>query len=175
MPMCLMMVGVPGSGKSTKIKETIKDFPHFKVVSSDEYLEKVAKEQGKTYDEVHADNIDAAIKWMNSQIQTFIKNKENFIWDQTNLVKSSREKKLRNLKSNGYEVNALTFELPEEEVFYRLEKRVAEGGKSISPKVIKNMMDSYERPSFDEGFDNIFLIDKNGNDVQLSKTNKLKP
>jgi predicted kinase len=171
-----MMIGVPGSGKSTAIKELMSSIPGLKTVSSDEYIETVAKEKGKTYDEVHMSSVDDAIKWMKSQIQSFIKSKQDFVWDQTNVVKSARIKKLRTLSSQGYNVTAITFELPIEELHKRLDKRTSEGGKSISHKIINNMIDSYERPSYDEGFTTILIIDESGNPTELPQDNKqIKP
>lgn len=158
MAICIMMIGVPGSGKSTKVKELLEKDKNITVVSSDEYIEIIAKKLNKSYNEVYSDNINDAISWMNNKIQLLIKNKENFIWDQTNIVKSARLKKLKNLKSNGYKVNAICFEISKEELFLRLEKREKLGEKVISKKIIENMINSYEKPDLLEGFNNINII-----------------
>lgn len=171
MPTCYMMIGVPGSGKSTAIKELQKEMPHLQCVSSDEYLEKLAEKKGKTYNDVHSENIDSAIKWMNAQIQSFIKNKQDFVWDQTNIVKSSRLKKLKNLMSNKYDVIGIAFEIPMDELYKRLSKRVEDGGKFISPKIIENMLKDYERPTYDEGFKSIMLT-QSGQFYELPKESK---
>jgi predicted ABC-type ATPase len=167
-----MMVGVPGSGKSTAIKALLKEMPHLKSVSTDEYLEKIAKEKGKSYNEVHGDHIEAATKSMNAQIQSFIKNKQDFIWDQTNVVQSARLKKMKNLTSNGYDVTAITFELSPEELQKRLKKRVDDGGKHISAKIVENMLKDYTRPDYSEGFDSIILIGDNGASLELKNEAK---
>jgi predicted kinase len=164
-----MMVGVPGTGKSTLIKDLQKDMPFLKTVSSDEYIENIAKENNKSYNEVYQEAIDPAMKWLNKQIQDFIKGKQDFIWDQTNLVQSSRLKKLRNLNSNGYDVNAIVIELSEEEHLKRLNKRTNEGGKQISSKIILDMIASYQRPEYSEGFKSIILINDLGNALEIPK------
>lgn len=157
-----MMVGFPGTGKSTLIKELKKEMPHLVSVSSDEYIEKLAKEQGKNYNEVYQEAIEPALKWLNQEIQNLIKKKKDFIWDQTNLVSSSRLKKINNLKNNGYDISAIIVELSKEEHNRRLQKRVSEGGKFISEKIIQNMMYLYERPTYNEGFNSIILISDDG-------------
>ncbi len=168
MPHCYMMVGVPGSGKSTAIKELVKEMPYLHVVSTDEYIDRVATEQGKSYNEVHSSSIDDATKWMKAELHYIIKDKKDFVWDQTNIVKSARMKKLRNLFSNGYEVTAIVFEIPMDELHNRLEKRANETGKSIPKKVMEDMIRSYQRPDYDEGFKSI-LLNETGAYYELPK------
>ncbi len=176
MPQCYMMIGIPGSGKSTYFKELLSKNPELKTASSDAYIEKIAKQKGQSYDAVYQDSINHAIKWMNSQIQSFIENKQDFVWDQTNLVQSARLKKLKNLISNGYEVTAIVIEIPQEELEKRLNKRVSEGGKTISKKVISDMAASYERPTYNEGFKSILLLNEHQEIYELPTQNqKLKP
>jgi len=164
-----MLIGIPGSGKSTSVKQLQEEFPSFKVASSDEYIDKIAKQKGKTYDEVHFEAIDDATKFLKYQVNSFLKNKENFIWDQTNIVKSSRIKKLKNLISNNYSVIAIVIELSPEELQTRLNKRTQEGGKTLSAKIIQCMIESYEKPTYDEGFDSILLIGDNGAAMEIPK------
>lgn len=64
---------------------------------------------------------------------------DTLIWDQTNVVKSARIKKLKPLIEKGYVIIGLTFEIPEEEWQKRIEKREKEGGKVI-PKFVINKM-----------------------------------
>lgn len=172
MPVCYMMVGVPGSGKSSAIAQLKSEMPHLKTVSSDEYIDKIALKQGKKYSEVHCENVDDATKWMNAQIQSFIKNKVDFIWDQTNVVQTARLKKIRNLKANGYEITAITFEITREELQKRLTRREKETGKYISVKIVEKMIEEYVRPDYSEGFSLIVLISDNGVPVEIPKNQK---
>jgi predicted kinase len=167
-----MMVGVPGSGKSTAIKALLKDMPHLQVVSTDDYIDKIAEKKGKTYSEVYSDSIDDATKWLKSQVQKFIKEKTDFIWDQTNVVKTARLKRMANLSSNGFDVIAIVFEVPLEELHQRLDKRAKETGKFISRKLLETMLNDYTRPGYDEGFKSI-IINQNGRYVEVEK-NQLK-
>jgi predicted kinase len=169
MPQCFMMVGVPGSGKSTAIKALLKDMPHLQVVSTDDYIDRVAAKSGKTYTEVYADSIDDATKWLKAQVQKLIKDKTDFVWDQTNVVKTARAKRMTNLASNGFETIAIVFEVPVEELHQRLDKRAQETGKFISRKLLENMLNDYTRPGYDEGFKSI-IMNQNGRYVELEKS-----
>lgn len=172
MPQCYMMVGVPASGKSTAIQALLKDMPHLQVVSTDDYIDQVAAKNGKTYSEVYQDSIDDASKWLKAQVQKLIKEKTDFIWDQTNVVKTARIKKMTNLAANGFDTIAIVFEVPLEELHVRLDKRAKETGKFISRKIVENMLNEYTRPGYDEGFKSI-ILNQNGKYVELDK-NQLK-
>ena len=50
-PFAVMMIGLPGSGKSTWIKANL---PGVKVLSTDDFIDQYAAEKGKTYSEVFA-------------------------------------------------------------------------------------------------------------------------
>ena len=56
-PLLFMLAGIPTSGKSTYISKLLRDFPDAVVISTDDYIEAVARETGKTYNEVFNDNI----------------------------------------------------------------------------------------------------------------------
>lgn len=162
MSICYMLIGLPGSGKSTVSKELLKDIPETIVVSTDEYIEKYAKERGKKYEDVYREVGDDAQKWMNVRIRQIINEKNNFVWDQTNVFKSARKKKISMLKQNNYEVIAVAIYLSEDELDKRLSNRVAKGGKKIPYKIINEMKDFYELPKYDEGFKDIYLIGDSG-------------
>ena len=165
-----MLVGVPGSGKSTICNELLNHSNDLIVLSTDEYIEKYAKERNKTYDEVHRESVADAQKWMNNQIRVLMNEKKNFIWDQTNVFKSARRKKIANLKQKKYNIVAVVLELSPEELTNRLSKRENSGGKHISEKIIQDMLASYERPSYEEGFCDIYLIKDNGVPKLVEKT-----
>lgn len=165
-----MLVGIPGSGKSTICEELLKNTTDLTVLSTDEYIEKYAKERNKTYNEVHRESVGDAQKWMNNQIRALMNQKKNFIWDQTNVFKSARRKKITNLKQKKYNIVAVVLELTPEELNKRLSKRENSGGKHISPKIIQDMLASYERPSYEEGFCDIYLIKDDGVPQLIEKT-----
>lgn len=162
MPTCYMLIGLPGSGKSTISEGLLKDMPDLIIVSTDEYIEKYARERGKKYEEVYREVGEDAQKWMNVRIRQIINEKKNFAWDQTNVFKSARKKKISMLEQNKYDVVAVALHLSEEELAKRVANRVAKGGKKISYKIIQDMKASYELPSYEERFKEVYLIGDTG-------------
>jgi predicted kinase len=148
-----VLVGVPGSGKSTWIKNQIwaKDIP---VVSTDRFVEKYAEEQGKTYSEVFQEYMPIAVRLMANQALICQANKLDIIWDQTSTSVATRAKKIRMLP-NYYKI-AVVFKTPEpEELKRRLDSRI---GKNIPEEVSETMARQLrdEPPTKEEGFDEIW-------------------
>ena len=105
-----VLVGVPGSGKSTWVQnqEWAKDIP---VVSTDRFVEAYAKEQGKTYSEVFEEYMPIAVRLMANQALICQANKLDVIWDQTSTTVATRAKKIRMLP-NYYKI-AVVFKTPD--------------------------------------------------------------
>lgn len=152
-PIAYILVGLPGSGKSTWIRNH-KTKDDFVVISSDDEIEKYAKSQSKTYSEVFDEYIKTATKNMNQTFQNAVQNNSNIIWDQTNLSKNKRKGIIQKLPKH-YKKIAVVFEVDAEELNSRLYNRAKTEGKHIPAFVIDNMKKSYEKPTKDEGFDEI--------------------
>lgn len=155
-PVAYMLVGVPGSGKSTWAEQYLAR--DFKLVSSDEYIEKTAASLGKTYGDVFKQTIDAATKWMNECIQNYTTACHNIVWDQTNLTMKSRRPKLDKLMAAGYDVVAVTFEIPDAELTARRRARATATGKVIAPSIMESMGKTYVRPTRLEGFSKVIIV-----------------
>jgi predicted kinase len=142
-----MLIGVPGSGKTTWIKNNKNDAV---VLSTDDYIERIAAEQGKTYSEVFKDEIDSANTHMSQELTRAIKNSDDIIWDQTNLTVKSRKGKLSKIPKN-YRKVAVYFSVPQD-----LRQRLASRpGKTIPEPVIISMINQLQPPSKEEGFDEV--------------------
>lgn len=159
---CYMLIGIPGSGKSSIANEIKSQYPDVVIISSDIYIDKVAKEKGLTYSALYKDTIEDAEKWASKELENAIKNKKNIVWDQTNVFESARKKKITRMHQNKYEVIAMSLELTTEELNKRHTKRKNEGGKYISYKIIQNMIENYTRPHYGEGFVEIYLVNDIG-------------
>jgi predicted kinase len=148
---CVMLVGIPCSGKSTYVNK-LKKIPYWEnavVLSTDNYIEKVAKEHNTTYSEIFEDCISEATRQLEL---AFIEAKDkgkNLIWDQTNLSIKARKKKLAKLPSL-YARGVIYFEISLEEALRRNENRE---GKYIPKSVLKRMYHQFEVPTLEEGFD----------------------
>ena len=151
MPKVYMLIGVPASGKSTWLanQEWAKDIP---VVSSDRFIDEYAAKEGKTYNDVFADYVKIATRLMDNQVEICKANNTDIIWDQTNISAKSRKSKLAKLE--GYEKIAVVFKTPEPA---ELSKRLASRpGKNIPANVIDSMIDNFEMPTEEEGFNEIW-------------------
>lgn len=148
-PVLWMLVGVPGSGKSTWVDRQVRG-GNIYVASTDNILETIAQLEGKTYDEVFKDNIKLAEKRMYTAVQEAVREDFDIVWDQTNITRKSRAKKLVMIPDH-YEKIAVVFSVPDD-----LDKRLASRkGKTIPPHVIDAMIEMFEFPQMDEGFDTI--------------------
>lgn len=155
MPVAYILVGVPGSGKSTWIASAPVDWNNTVIASTDNYVEQEAKRQGKTYSEVFQEVMPMAVKHMANTVVNAVRNKEDIIWDQTSTTRNTRAKKLRMLPSD-YETIAVVFPTPDEK---ELARRLAgRPGKTIPDEVMKSMIEKYEEPTENEGFDKIIHV-----------------
>lgn len=151
-----MLIGVPGSGKSTWIKNQNFDPDSTTILSTDDYIELAARGQGKTYTQAFADLIGPATSNMERSLARAVENDQDIVWDQTNTMRGARRKKLAKIPAH-YEKVAVFFKTPAAgELSGRLGGRP---GKDIPPDVMKRMIDSLEPPTKDEGFDRIVTIE----------------
>lgn len=112
-PTCVVMVGLPATGKSTRVREHSTMNPDVFVYSTDSLLEEWAAEEGKTYNEVFNDLIDNATREMNRMLGSAIRNRMDIVWDQTNLSVRKRAKIIRRMRNANYRVECECIVPPE--------------------------------------------------------------
>ena len=152
MPTLYMLVGVPGSGKTTWTKT---NRGNALVASSDDFIEKQAEKMGATYSGVFDDYIKAANTHAIQTARKAFSDKLDLIWDQTNLTKNGRRNKLK-MVPNDYKKVAVYFNTPHQDI---LKKRLSNRpGKNIPDYVLNTMIKTIEKPSKDEGFDEIISV-----------------
>ena len=149
-PLYIMLIGLPGSGKSYLAEQIFAAFTDrlWCWISTDNYVDQVAEAAKKTYSEVFAQVIDGATQAANADRKLGFKLRENIVHDQTNLTVSSRAKKLASVPK-GYAKIGIWCQVSEPMRQARLAERP---GKVIPQDVDKRMVASLEQPTLAEGF-----------------------
>ena len=148
-----MLVGIPGSGKSTwaNNQSWAKNCVY---LSSDKLIEEYATSVGKTYNEVFNEYVKTATQLLTKRAITANVSETDAIWDQTNMSIKSRKDKLKLFPC--YKKIAVVFSKPDDaELARRLANRP---GKHISDNVITSMINNFQMPTTEEGFDEIWHV-----------------
>jgi predicted kinase len=149
-----VLVGVPGSGKSTWVADQLwtEDCAY---ISSDQLIEEAAAQQGKTYNDVFKDYVNTAISLMLDKVIEARDAGKDIIWDQTSVSVKSRKKKFSMLPD--YEHIAVVFKTPEEE---ELRRRLGNRpGKNIPWEIVSSMINNFEMPTEEEGFKEVWFAE----------------
>jgi predicted kinase len=151
MPTVYVLVGVPGSGKSTWIQNQIWALG-LTVVSTDALVEQEAQRQGKTYSEVFDKYMPTAVKLMAEQVVQAREAGHDIVWDQTSTTVASRRKKFAMLPN--YHAVAVVFPTPDPEEHQR--RLASRPGKTIPWNILNGMVSGFQMPTLEEGFDEIW-------------------
>ncbi|PCJ96702.1 MAG: hypothetical protein COA52_00410 [Hyphomicrobiales bacterium] len=154
----IILCGLPGTGKSTWVKEFLKndyiipDAPDVEVVetvvlSGDKHIEKYASKVGISYNEAFHLYQKESRLLMNLELFNAIKERKHIIWDNTNLSKKIREKRMASIP-NSYGKLIIYFpyksieDLHEQQIRYRSDK-------VIDMQVLRDMEETLEIPTGD--------------------------
>lgn len=154
-PTAILLVGPPGSGKSTWRKrhlESVEREPA--IISTDDLIENWGLDHGMNYAEAFgACDLKTIEKTAKDLFAKAVEDAQDVVIDRTNMRGKSRRKWLSNLPKS-YRKVAVVFEVPREELDRRLAARAEATGKTIPRKVVNDMLASYEVPTTDE-FDEV--------------------
>lgn len=157
-PYILILVGAPLSGKSYFIRDYIKTVDsNVTVVSRDDLVMEVygSDDYNTAFKEVDQKDVDRLLDLRLKEVNT---NKENVIVDMTNMVVSRRVKTLRYFSDDYYKEVIVFPVLDSDEYKRRNNERNVNENKWIPPFVISSMLNSYQEPTLDEGFDKITIL-----------------
>ena len=154
MPTAYILVGIPGSGKTTWVGHRKTNWGTTVFVSTDKFVDQEASKQNKTYSEVFNDSMQAALTKMINDVIDARDAGKDIIWDQTSTTVQSRKRKFSMLP--GYKMVAVIFRTPDDQ---ELQRRLnSRPGKVIPADVVKAMIDNFEEPTKEEGFDEIIYV-----------------
>lgn len=162
MPKFIMMMGVPGCGKSTHAKYLKAIDSSYEIISRDAIV-MLAGSQWKggsvdyatafaNVDHKHVDRV------LNEQYSSALKEGKNIIHDMTNLTKAARRRRLSQV-GKKYIKEIIYFPISDVLMFQRADHREAEG-KIIPHNVLSEMFKSIEPPLYEEGFNHIVIKDQ---------------
>lgn len=151
-----LLVGVPGSGKSTWLRKNYQNLDlEAYWYSTDHQIEVLSHFYGMTYSEAFDKAFTFAEFICEHELRKCILEGRSVVFDQTNLSASKRRSRLKMFPPD-WKREAFVFPTPPIE---ELEKRLASRpGKIIPPHIMKSMISNFTMPSKDEGFDKITIV-----------------
>lgn len=143
----VILIGLPGSGKTTIRNELLASGDDYEVLSSDDIIMEIGK--GETYNEkfnsVKGRDVDGIL---DKRFRKAVSDGKNIIVDRTNLSRKSRKRFLGQVPKE-YEKKAIVCLTGQKELAKRNEERETEG-KYIGTDVFHRMMKQFYSPLFDE-------------------------
>jgi len=176
-PAVVVLVGLPASGKTlgrteAAAREAATAASHH--YSTDDIVDRRAKELGVNYDEIWSDYVKEATAEADALVTEAIKGMRGVLWDQTNMSVKKR-RKILNRFPDDYRMECICI-LPPFIAAHQieLERRLASRpGKNIPAFVMANMLKSFELPTLDEGFTRVMYFDIYGNMIDPNKAVEL--
>lgn len=149
MPILYLMCGIPGSGKSTWVKNHLKIFDRY--VSRDEIRFSMVAE-----DEEYFSKETEVFKEFCRQINKYLKNGYNVFADATHINEASRRKLLKEINEEA-DIQAVHIKTSLALTLERNENR--KNTRSYVPtSVIRRMSCQFVAPTLEEGFSKIYTI-----------------
>ncbi|XP_071787333.1 heterogeneous nuclear ribonucleoprotein U-like protein 1 isoform X2 [Asterias amurensis] len=160
----LIMVGLPGAGKTTWVEKYCKEHPEKKyyILGTDLIMDKM-KVMGlprkRNYSGRWDTLMDRATKCLNRFFDMASRKKRNFILDQTNVYPSARRRKMRPFE--GFTGKAIVVVPTDEEFQKRIEKRTKEEGKDVPEHAVLEMKANFELPEGGQLFEEAIFVELN--------------
>ncbi len=144
-------VGLPGSGKSTYVKNFIKD-KDIEYLSSDSLRAVYGKSEE---DQTVTPLVFGHIK---RTVDEFLKDGKNVLVDATSVNRKESSEYIKTAKKYDAKVVAIVFKMDRQGLIERNKKRGEQGGRVVPDWVIDKMLAKFEEPSYSEGIDVIIYV-----------------
>ena len=153
-PFVMMLIGPTLSGKSTYIRN---NYPNVEVISRDEIVMEVfgSRDYNLAFKEVDQKEVDRVLA---KRLKDANDLKTSVIVDMTNITVKRRMATLRNFDKDFSRVAVVFPILSSDEYTRRNIDRKEKENKWIPPFVIKSMIDSYQSPTLEEGYDTTIIL-----------------
>lgn len=160
-PILIMLMGIPGSGKSRLAVNIQKKWTekNYRILSTDAIFEELGKVHNWSYnDAFNRIPFRTVEDIFYDRYTECIAERHNIIIDQVNITQKGRKKKL-NYLTPDYSRVGIYVDTPMQEIRKRLESRYEETGKEIPNEVIERMISQFQMPTLIE-FHYLFYTSK---------------
>ncbi|XP_043238720.1 heterogeneous nuclear ribonucleoprotein U-like protein 1 isoform X1 [Amphibalanus amphitrite] len=159
----IMMVGLPGCGKTTWANKYTAENPDLKVnILGTNCLIDRMKVMGlprkKNYHGRWDQLIAMCTRCLNTLLDMASKRRRNYIIDQTNVYQSAQRRKMRNFA--GFKRRAVVIVPTDEEFKRRIEKRTSEEGKDVPDSAVLEMKAAFKLPEVGEYLDEVEYLEE---------------
>jgi len=158
----IMMVGLPGAGKTTWAAKCVKENPekNYNLLGTNTIIDKM-KVMGEPRKGNFAGRwdtiIDKSTKCLIRLLEIACRKKRNYILDQTNVYPSAQRRKMRPFE--GFLRKAVVICPSDEDLTTRTEKRENEEGKEIPDSAILDMKANYTLPEEGQSFTEVEFVE----------------
>ena len=159
----IMMVGLPGCGKTFWAEKYAKDHPEkkFSILGTNTIMDKM-KVMGLMRKRNYHGRWDALIKQatdvLNKMFKIAERKNRNYILDQTNVYFSARRRKMNNFC--GFHRTAAVIVNTNDVLKERTEKREREEGKVVPESAVLEMKANFALPEVGDTFDDVWYIEE---------------
>lgn len=147
-PKLIMLIGIPGSGKTTYAKKYIENTPNTIHLSSDKIREELWGDES-----IQGDN-NKVFNLMQRRATDALKQGMDVVYDATNITRRDRQQMIR-LCPSFAKIEARVVWAP----INMCIKRDSERKRTVGKDVIDKMLKRFQPPYFDEGFNEIMIIE----------------
>lgn len=148
----VIMVGAPGSGKSTFVEKYKTTHPDMVFLSSDQLRSVFGKNENDQ-------SVSAQVfQHMEREVDRLLFENKDVCIDATNMHRKSRKPWVDLAKKHGARLEAYVFVAGRDILVERNKKRGASGGRDVPADVIDRMLNNYVVPSAEEGIYSVHFV-----------------